>query len=126
MHGSERSAECAAGERSLNTSRKVAAIAFRGLYADILSGIDVTDATGITAARPIPGDETQPDGAGSASLFINRELSWLAFNERVLQGRGSTSDLGAIADELGLTADQFEPREYPSLAAEAGLSPKDA
>ncbi|HEY8656400.1 MAG TPA: class IV adenylate cyclase [Candidatus Limnocylindria bacterium] len=37
-----------------------------------------------------------------------------------------TSDLGAIADELGLTADQFESRGYPSMAAEAGLSAKGA
>lgn len=37
-----------------------------------------------------------------------------------------TSDLGGIADQLGLTPDQFEPRGYPSMAAEAGLSAKGA
>lgn len=37
-----------------------------------------------------------------------------------------TSDLGAIADQLGLTPDRFEPRGYPSMAAEAGLSAKGA
>lgn len=37
-----------------------------------------------------------------------------------------TSDLGAVAAELGLTDEQFEPRGYPSMAAEAGLSAKGA
>lgn len=37
-----------------------------------------------------------------------------------------TSDLGAIAGELGLTAAQFEPRGYPSMAAEAGLRARGA
>jgi len=37
-----------------------------------------------------------------------------------------TTDLGAVADALGLTAEQFEPRGYPSMAAEAGLRARGA
>lgn len=32
------------------------------------------------------------------------------------------SDLDAIANDLGLTADRFEPRGYPTLAAQAARS----
>jgi predicted adenylyl cyclase CyaB len=36
------------------------------------------------------------------------------------------TDLGTVAERLGLTAEQFEPRGYPSLAAEAGLQARGA
>ena len=47
--------------------------------------MDGRDATETPTAPSIRSDETQSDGTASASLFFNRELSWLAFNERVLQ-----------------------------------------
>jgi len=45
----------------------------------ILRGIDITE------TQSVPGAETPPDEPETTTLFINRELSWLAFNERVLQ-----------------------------------------
>ena len=45
----------------------------------ILRRIDITE------TRSAPGAETPPDEPEATTLFINRELSWLAFNERVLQ-----------------------------------------
>src|SRR5512143_3041145 len=57
-------------------------------------GLDVADVTSMAersagrgrlrAAAPAPVSEAPPDALAVPELYLNRELSWLAFNERVL------------------------------------------
>jgi len=38
----------------------------------------------LRAAAPAPVSEAPSDALSAPELYLNRELSWLAFNERVL------------------------------------------
>ncbi len=54
--------------------------------------------------RVVPTREVDPSDLKNPALYINRELSWLAFNERVLdQGRDSAHPLLERVKFLGIT-----------------------